>query len=513
MHHSHNLVPEGVNLSHKLMRLQARPKILLCRTFEEAWDLFETYRENILGVISDIEFPRGGELAPRAGVEFARARARSAARHPDHAAVEPPRERGAGRGGRRRLPAQGLAGAPAAAPAVHGRELRLRRLRLPAARRHRGRAARATCSTLEEMLRTVPAESLAYHGERNHFSNWLKARTEFALAHSLRPRKVSDFGDLEDLRRDLIQAIQRLPRRAGPARSSPTSTARRSTAQPASRGSAAARSAARRAASRSSTCSSTTTGSATGFPDVEHRRAAVGRPRRGRVRPVPRRERPARLRDRDATTTRRSARRFHAAALPEEIGAGPGRVPRGRSATRSPCARRACSRTRSTSRSPASTRRTCCRTTTPDRGVRLAAAPGRDQARLRLHVLAAREGVPRRATPYRLEEEKMAVILQRVVGGGARRPLLPAISPAWRGRTTSIPSPPIRTPRTASRRSRSASAKRSWTARPASGSARDIPRHLVQFSSVKDSLQNSQREFYALQLDEPQRAAAPVPRV
>ena len=78
INHSHNLVPEGVNLSHKLMRLQARPKILLCRTFEEAWELFETYRENILGIISDIEFPRGGELAPRAGVELSR-RVREAA--------------------------------------------------------------------------------------------------------------------------------------------------------------------------------------------------------------------------------------------------------------------------------------------------------------------------------------------------------------------------------------------------------------------------------------------------
>ncbi len=45
---------------------------------------------------------------------------------------------------------------------------------------------------LEEQLRTVPAESVAYHGARNHFSRWLKARTEFALAHELRPRKASD---------------------------------------------------------------------------------------------------------------------------------------------------------------------------------------------------------------------------------------------------------------------------------------------------------------------------------
>ncbi len=46
---------------------------------------------------------------------------------------------------------------------------------------------------LEARLREVPAESIAYHSERNHFSRWLRARTEFALAQKLRPRKVSDF--------------------------------------------------------------------------------------------------------------------------------------------------------------------------------------------------------------------------------------------------------------------------------------------------------------------------------
>ena len=72
MHHAHSLVPEGVNLSHKLMRLQAQPKILLCTTYEEAWRDFMDYRENILGVISDIQFPRDGKVAADAGLEFAR---------------------------------------------------------------------------------------------------------------------------------------------------------------------------------------------------------------------------------------------------------------------------------------------------------------------------------------------------------------------------------------------------------------------------------------------------------
>ena len=43
--------------------------------------------------------------------------------------------------------------------------------------------------------------------QRNHFSRWLTARTEFALAQKLRPRKVSDFADLEALRQDLISSI------------------------------------------------------------------------------------------------------------------------------------------------------------------------------------------------------------------------------------------------------------------------------------------------------------------
>jgi hypothetical protein len=60
---------------------------------------------------------------------------------------------------------------------------------------------------LEARLAEVPAESIAFHSERNHFSRWLRARTEFALAQRLRPRKVSDFATLDGLRHDLINSI------------------------------------------------------------------------------------------------------------------------------------------------------------------------------------------------------------------------------------------------------------------------------------------------------------------
>ena len=68
-------------------------------------------------------------------------------------------------------------------------------------------ARASNLNELEQALRTVPAESISYHAGRNHFSHWLMARTEFAVAQKLRPRKVSDFASIEVLRRDLIDAI------------------------------------------------------------------------------------------------------------------------------------------------------------------------------------------------------------------------------------------------------------------------------------------------------------------
>jgi hypothetical protein len=77
--------------------------------------------------------------------------------------------------------------------------------RLPDGKTEVARAA--DLNALETELHTIPEESLAYHGERNHFSHWLMARTEFALAQKLRPRQVSEFGTLENLRHDLIESI------------------------------------------------------------------------------------------------------------------------------------------------------------------------------------------------------------------------------------------------------------------------------------------------------------------
>ncbi len=207
MHHAHNLVPEGVNLSHRLMRLQAQPKILLSGSYEEAWRDFMDYEENVLGVISDIQFPKNGEVAREAGVEFAR---RVRERQSDVPVMLQSS----------RAENEALARSVGASFLQKGSATLLQQLRLFMSE-HLGfgdfvfrapdkrEVARARdLREFEEKLAIVPADSLAYHAGRNHFSRWFKARTEFALAHELRPRKVSDFETVEHLRREVLRAIR-----------------------------------------------------------------------------------------------------------------------------------------------------------------------------------------------------------------------------------------------------------------------------------------------------------------
>jgi CheY-like chemotaxis protein len=209
MRHTQNLISEGVNPSHRLLRMRARPKILLCHNYEEAWVLFEKYHDHILGVISDMHFPRGGKSDPRAGVEFAR---NVKASHADIPILLQSRDSKNKKYADEAKVTFLLKGSPTLLHELtkfmvgnfsfgdfvfslpNGTEV--------------GRAK--DLRGLEKMLHLVPDESLRYHGERNHFSNWLKARTEFLLAYKLRPRKVSDYSSIDDLRAYLIRCIREL---------------------------------------------------------------------------------------------------------------------------------------------------------------------------------------------------------------------------------------------------------------------------------------------------------------
>ena len=63
---------EALNEHEQMLRMRGRPKVLLARDFEEAEQLLRKYGDNILGIISDVRFPHGGEKDPKAGIAFAR---------------------------------------------------------------------------------------------------------------------------------------------------------------------------------------------------------------------------------------------------------------------------------------------------------------------------------------------------------------------------------------------------------------------------------------------------------
>ena len=63
---------EALNEHEQMLRMRGRPKVLLARNYEEAMDIYERYGRNLLGVISDVSFHRNGAKDPKAGLKFAR---------------------------------------------------------------------------------------------------------------------------------------------------------------------------------------------------------------------------------------------------------------------------------------------------------------------------------------------------------------------------------------------------------------------------------------------------------
>ncbi len=200
---SQRLVREGVNLTHKFLRMRARPKILLCTTYEEAWSYYEKYQEYVLGLVLDINFKHHGVKDPEAGIKFART-VRS--QHDDI----PILLQSSDASFREKAYQIGASFMHKYSPRLlqELREFMLQNFGFGdfVFLNNEGHEVfrAANLSELEEALIKIPDESLVYHASRNHFSKWLKARTEFYLSLKLRPHKVTDFGSVQGLRDRLL---------------------------------------------------------------------------------------------------------------------------------------------------------------------------------------------------------------------------------------------------------------------------------------------------------------------
>ena len=63
---------EALNRHAATLRMRGRPKVVLARNYEEALALYDKYADNVLGVISDVRFPLGGVKDPEAGLKLLR---------------------------------------------------------------------------------------------------------------------------------------------------------------------------------------------------------------------------------------------------------------------------------------------------------------------------------------------------------------------------------------------------------------------------------------------------------
>ncbi|MFN8211935.1 MAG: PEP/pyruvate-binding domain-containing protein [Bacteroidales bacterium] len=193
---------------YKVLKLRARPKILLATTYEDAVLIYNEYKENLLCVISDMRFPKNGIMNDMAGFELIQ-----------HVKNELPN-----------LPTVLQSSDPANAKYAFtlkssfinkNSDSLLQDIKSFITyylgfghfvyRDNKGRqiAVAKSIKEFESYLETVPEDSLVYHAMKNHFSLWLMARGEVKIAKMINPMKVSDFQSLSELRKFLIDIIRR----------------------------------------------------------------------------------------------------------------------------------------------------------------------------------------------------------------------------------------------------------------------------------------------------------------
>ena len=203
------VLEESLNEEHRLLKMRARPKILIADTYEAALALYERFHPYLFGVISDTRFMRGGKLCPDAGYHLLR---KIRTEIPDLPLLLLSSE-SENKAKADLIPATFLdKNSPQLFARLHDFFLNSLGFGDFVFRSADGRevARAATLRQLEAILPTIPEEPLCYHASRNRFSNWIMARSEIGLASRLRELRVSDFPDPESMRQFLIDSIHGL---------------------------------------------------------------------------------------------------------------------------------------------------------------------------------------------------------------------------------------------------------------------------------------------------------------
>jgi len=199
---------EGLNEHRKIMSKRGRPKILLAKTYEEAIGLFNTYKDNILGVISDVTYIKNEVKDTEAGFHFLEYVRKIDAYFP--VIIQSSNDKNE---------QKALA---LDAKFVHkqsetlGLELKNHITKYfsfgafefwnPKTKKIAVKAK--NLKEFQEVLRRVPIESIVYHAKRNDFSKWLRSRALFPLANMFVKVEYEDFSDNDHIREFLSDSVR-----------------------------------------------------------------------------------------------------------------------------------------------------------------------------------------------------------------------------------------------------------------------------------------------------------------
>jgi hypothetical protein len=204
---SKEFTTEGLNEHQKMLRMRGRPKILLAHNFEEAIDYYQKYKNNMLGIITDMSYKKDGVTDPKAGEKLCRI-----IREDDEylpvliQSSEIENEALA-----YKLNAKFL-NKNSKTLSIELRDFINEYMvfgdfifRDPVTHEEITRAP--DLQTLQMKIFEIPDESLKYHIERNHFSKWLNARALFSLGEAFKYVRPEDFQNIEDVKRFLFDHI------------------------------------------------------------------------------------------------------------------------------------------------------------------------------------------------------------------------------------------------------------------------------------------------------------------
>ncbi len=201
------VMEESLNDEHRILRMRARPKILVAEDYETAILLYEEFKPFLLSVLSDVHFPRDGQMDPEAGFSLLQ---RIHKEMPELPLLNLSSEE-SNRARAEVIPAVFL---NKNSPTLHEeiRRFFVNQLgfgdfvfRMPDGSEV-GRAS--NLREMEKILPAIPNDSVFFHASRNDFSSWLMARSEIMLATKLRPIKATDFAGVPEMKQHLVECIR-----------------------------------------------------------------------------------------------------------------------------------------------------------------------------------------------------------------------------------------------------------------------------------------------------------------